>query len=140
MKVQVQKSITFKKSERRRYPRCEKKTRVETAKVTYPLNDDDFARGRIRNISLGGVLLEIPEEFETGTLIQLRITLPGWHKYHPGFLKVLEDSVGTPFSAIGEVLRSTEENGQYTTAARFINIDPDDFISLQSYLEKARPA
>jgi hypothetical protein len=140
MKNQAQKSITLKKSERRRYPRCEKKTRVETGRVTYPLNDSDFARGSIRNISLGGVLLEIPEEFETGTLIQLRITLPGWHKYHPGFLKVLEDSIGTPFSAIGEVLRCKKENGRYTTAARFINIDPDDFISLQNYLEKAMPA
>ena len=140
MKIQEQKSTTPRKNERRRYPRCEKRTRVETGRVTYPLNEDEFARGKIRNISLGGVLLDIPEEFETGTLIQLRITLPGWHKYHPGFLKVLEDSIGTPFSAIAEVLRCKQENGRFTTAARFINIDPDDFISLQRYLEKAMPA
>lgn len=140
MKEQAQKSSASPTTERRRYPRCEKKTRVETGRVTYPLNEEDFAQGKIRNISLGGVLLDIPVQFETGTLIQLRITLPGWHKYHPGFLKVLEDSIGTPFSAIAEVLRSKQENGRYTTAVRFINIDPDDFISLQGYLEKATSA
>ena len=77
MKEQAQKSSASPTTERRRYPRCEKKTRVETGRVTYPLNEEDFAQGKIRNISLGGVLLDIPVQFETGTLIQLRITLPG---------------------------------------------------------------
>ncbi len=125
--------------ERRRYPRLNKRTSVRTGKLTYPVNDEDMQAGTSENISLGGVLVNSSEMYEEGSLVQLKITLPGWHRHHPGFIKVLEDSIGTPLTAIGEVLRCRQTEGGFTTAARFVNIDPDDFIALQGYLEKELP-
>jgi len=123
-------------TDRRRYPRLEKKTRLQSGLLTYPINEDEFAVGNMENISLGGIKMHTPEKYEDGALVQVKLNLPGWLKYHTGFLKVLEDSNGTPLSAICEVLRSKREGKKYTTAMRFINVDPDDFIALESYLDK----
>lgn len=123
-------------AERRRHPRLKKRAKILTGKVTYPIDEDNFARGVSENISLGGVMVNTEKQFEKGSLIQLKITLPGWHKYHPGFIRVLEDSIGSPLTAICEVLRSERTGEGFATAAKFINIDPDDFAGFQGYLEK----
>lgn len=133
IKVQEQNSVLA-STERRLYPRFKKNTKVATGQLTYPLLDDDFVEGLMKNISLGGALLNLPEKLEEGSLVQLKLKLPGWQKHHPGFLKVLEDSVGTPLSAICEILRSKKVGDNYETAARFINVDPDDFIAFKQYL------
>jgi hypothetical protein len=124
------------KTERRKYPRHKKRADILAGEVTYPVNEDNFARGFSENISLGGIMMNTKNQFEKGSLIQLRITLPGWHKCHPGFIRVLEDSIASPLTAICEVLRCEQAEPGYATAARFINIDPDDFVGFQSYLDK----
>ena len=136
MHTKTQTEETSARTERRRYPRLQKQTKVLTGKVTYPIDEDNFVTGNSENISLGGILMHTGQAFEEGALVQLKITLPGWHKHHPGFMKVLEDSIGSPMTAICEVLRCEKKGGDYTTAARFINIDPDDFVAFQNYIEK----
>lgn len=123
-------------SERRKYPRFKKKVKVLSGEVTYPIDEANFARGISENISLGGILVNTEKQFEKGSLIQLRITIPGWHKYHPGFIRVIKDSTGSPLNAICEVLRCEQSGRGYALAARFINIDPHDFVGFQGYLEK----
>jgi len=124
------------KAERRKYPRLKKRSHILAGKVTYPIDEENFATGISENISLGGVMLDSGKAFEEGSLMQVKITLPGWHKYHPGFIRVLEDSIGSPMTAICEVMRCEQSGQGYAIAARFINIDPDDFIAFQDYLEK----
>ena len=138
MKNAVQSNLSGPNRECRRYLRLKKKIPVETGKVTYPLDDKGFAKGTTENISLGGVLIDTPKKLDTGALVQLKISLPGWYRYHPGFLKLLGNSKDTPFMATGEVLRCDKIKDQYVAAARFINVDPDDYIALQGYLENAQ--
>ncbi len=123
------------KAERRKYPRIKKRAKTLTGQVTYPIDEDNFARGISENISLGGIMVNTETHFEQGSLIQLRIKLPGWHKFHPGFIRVLEDSIGSPFIAICEVLRCKKAEEGYDIAAKFINVDPDDFVAFHGYLE-----
>jgi len=123
-------------AERRKYRRIPKEVTVEANRLTYPVDDCEFSRGKSKNLSQGGVLLQLLEEFEPGTLLQVRITLPGWRKSHPGFIRVMEDSIGSPFIAICEVVRSEQRGEIYETAAKFINIDQDDFRALEGYLAK----
>lgn len=123
-------------AERRKYRRIPKEVTVEANRLTYPIDEREFSRGKSKNLSQGGVLLQLIEEYEPGTLLQLRITLPGWRKSHPGFIRVMEDSIGSPFIAICEVVRSQRRGESYETAAKFINIDQDDFRALEGYLAK----
>ena len=128
--------LTSTTTDRRRYPRLDKKARLQSGFLTYPIKDEDFAVGTMDNISLGGIKMHSSRQYEDGSLLQIKLTLPGWHKYHTGFLKVLEDSIGTPLTAVCEVLRSEREGREFTTALRFINVDPEDFSALECYLDK----
>jgi len=136
MKTATEASQKSLQTERRRYTRVPKQTTVTMGKVTYPMDDAAFVKGKTENISLGGVKMNLPSRFEEGTLVQMKITLPGWQRHHPGFIKVLENSIGSPLTAIGEVMRADKSANGYAVAARFVNIDPDDFVALQKYLEK----
>ncbi len=122
--------------EKRRYPRLEKNVGVKTSKLTYPINDNEFCSGRLKNLSRGGVLITIPEYYKPETLLQIKLTLPGWRKNHPGFIRVYEDSIGSPLTAICEVVRAEKIGPEYETAVKFINIDRDDNIALKRYLQK----
>jgi len=105
-------------------------------KLTYPVNDENMKSGTIENISLGGLLMTSPAQYDKGTIIQVKIALPGWHKNHPGFIKVMENSIGSPFTAVCEVLRTQKKADKYQIAVKYINIDPDDFIAYEGYLHK----
>ena len=122
--------------ERRKYQRVPKEVSVQINKITYPINDNEFASGKSMNISQGGVLLNLTDEYQPGDILQIKVTLPGWRKNHPGFINVMEDSIGSPFSAICEVVRSSREGDLYATAVKFVNIDKDDFTALNKYLSK----
>lgn len=122
--------------EKRKYPRIEKKVSVKTNKLTYPINDDEFCLGMLQNLSQGGVLIRIPEYYEPETLLQVKLTLPGWRKSHPGFIRVDEDSIGSPLTTICKVVRTERTGSEYATAVKFVNIDRDDNIALEGYLEK----
>ena len=123
-------------ADRRGSERISKAVTVKACRIVYPINETDMSEGRVRNISKGGALMDIPQEFESGELLQLYITLPGWRKSHPGFIRVMEDSIGSPFTAIGKVIRVENCEESYETAVKFINIDPDDYCALEGYIEK----
>ena len=137
MKEKMEETTQTAQDERRKYRRLRRQTPVETGRLTYPVNNDTFVKGTSADISLGGIKMNVDQKFEEGTLLQVKITLPGWHQHHPGFVKVLEDSIGSPLTAICEVMRCNEsEAGEFETAARFVNIDPDDYVAFQNYLDK----
>jgi c-di-GMP-binding flagellar brake protein YcgR len=124
------------RQERREFPRIPKEVTVEANLVTYPVNETDFSKGKSKDISQGGILLHLNEQFAPGALLQVRITLPGWRKNHPGFLKVTEDSIGSPFTAVCEVVRTNMVGDVYQTAVKFVNIDEDDYRALKGYMKK----
>jgi len=122
--------------DRRSCNRISKDVTVKACRIVYPMDETDMSEGKVRNISKSGALVDVPQEFESGELLQLYITLPGWRKSHPGFIRVMEDSVGSPFTAIGKVIRVENCEERYETAVKFINIDPDDYCALEGYIEK----
>jgi PilZ domain len=122
--------------EKRTTQRVSKEVKVETNRLTYPLNDDDISSGTTKNLSREGALLKLNDGYDNKTLLQIRITLPGWRKSHPGFIRVYEDSIGSPFTAICEVIRSKKSGDAFETAVKFINVDIDDLQGLNGYLEK----
>ncbi len=123
-------------NERRQFERIPKEVTVKANMVTYPINETEFSDGRSKNLSAGGILLQLNSEFNAGAILQVKITLPGWRKNHPGFIKVTENSIGSPFTAVCEVVRSKKIGDIFETAVRFINIDEDDYKALLGYLKK----
>lgn len=122
--------------ERRQFERIPKEVTVKANMVTYPINETGFSDGKSKNLSAGGILLQLNSEFNAGAILQVKITLPGWRKNHPGFIKVTENSIGSPFTAVCEVVRSKKIGDIFETAVRFINIDEDDYKALLGYLRK----
>ena len=122
--------------EKRKYPRIEKNVSVRTNKLTYPIKDDEFCSGKVNNLSRGGFLITIPEYYKPETLLQIKLTLPGWRKTNPGYISVYENSDSSALTVICEVVRAEKAGAEYETAVKFINLDRDDNIALKGYLEK----
>ncbi len=124
------------KGERRNSLRLKRNVSLEAGKIEYPLTNLQTAPGRTVNISRNGVRFTTDKEYEPDTLLQISVTLPGWTRHHPGFIRVYENSLGRPFTAVGKVTRCEHTSLGYDVAARFVNVDPDDAVGLEGYLDK----
>ncbi len=121
-------------AERRESSRIKRSMAIKATRIEYPMSLVVSAEGAMVNLSRGGVQFTCSKEFDLNSLVQLNMTLPGWTKHHPGFIRVYEDSIGRPFTAVGEVLRCEKSGDDYSIATRFVNIDPDDMIGFEGYL------
>jgi len=124
------------RAERRNALRLKRNVSLEAAKIEYPLKDMETTPGRTVNISRNGVRFTSDMEFERDTLLQISMTLPGWTKHHPGFIRVYENSLGRPLTVVGKVTRCDHTSLGYDIAAKFVNVDPDDAVGLEGYLDK----
>ena len=121
-------------AERRKSPRIKRSMAIKATRIEYPMSLAVSTDGDMDNLSRGGVQFTCGKEFDLNSLVQLNMTLPGWTKHHPGFIRVYEDSIGRPFTAVGEVLRCDKSGDDYKVVTRFVNIDPDDMIGFEGYL------
>jgi hypothetical protein len=121
-------------AERRESPRIKRSMAIKASRIEYPMSLAISTEGAMVNLSRGGVQFTCSKEFDLNSLVQLNMTLPGWTKHHPGFIRVYEDSIGRPFTAVGEVLRCDKSGDEYSIATRFVNIDSDDMIGFEGYL------
>ncbi|MDY6856869.1 MAG: PilZ domain-containing protein [Thermodesulfobacteriota bacterium] len=126
--------------ERRSCIRLPKNTRVEYHALKYPLDNMDIEEATVKNIGGGGLMFESNRIIEVGTVIQVDITLQGWHKFKPGFFKVHESSISRPVTAIAEVVRTEEiiKEERYEIGVKFINIYEDDLKGLIEFMDKSR--
>ena len=126
--------------ERRSFMRLPKNTRVEYHRLKYPLDYKNIEEATVKNIGGGGLLFESNHIIDVGTILQLDITLQGWHKFRPGFLKVHESSISRPVTAIAEVVRVDEiiREKRYEIGVKFVNIYEDDLKGLIEFMEKNR--
>jgi len=121
-------------AERRKSPRIKRSMAIKATRIEYPMSLAVSTDGDMDNLSRGGVQFTCGKKFDLNSLVQLNMTLPGWTKHHPGFIRVYEDSIGRPFTAVGEVLRCEKSGDDYKVVTRFVNIDPDDMIGFEGYL------
>jgi len=81
--------------------------RAKRVKAAIPLTTEDGVSGLITDISTAGILFELPEKKEPGSVISFSIEL----KTPGGPLKLIGE---------GEVVRVEEEDGKFRIAAKTI--------------------
>jgi c-di-GMP-binding flagellar brake protein YcgR len=122
--------------ERRRFQRVPEKITVKANIVTFPANQSTCVHANSRNLSEGGILLRLDTQFDTGTILEVKIALPDWRKDHPGLDMRSEESDKFPFTAVCRVVRSRKVGELFETAVRFLNIEEDDYRALRDYLKR----
>lgn len=123
--------------ERRRYERLE----VEfEAKITEPDSGETsdakvLFQAKTKNISLGGVLLELSKDLPIGTRWDVEVSIAGWQQYLADFLE--EGSDCYMFRAKAEVARSHEVGGgkAFQVGMRFLEIEDEPREALRSFLQ-----
>jgi hypothetical protein len=136
VKVTIKRGRPETQLERRTSPRIVRGSDIETSRIEYPMGSSSVVTGRMSNLSSGGVQFSCQQEYAPDTLLQMSMTLPGWTRHHPGFIRVYENSIGRPFTAVGRVLRCDRTAEGFSVATKFVNVDPDDLQGLSKYLQK----
>jgi c-di-GMP-binding flagellar brake protein YcgR len=123
-------------SDRRQYVRLAKPFRVNLRKFEFPFVDRDTVEASCRNISVGGMLLESPLGFGTGSVIQTSIRIPGLNKFHPGFFKVFENDLEQNLVAVAQVVRSVDLGALHELGLKFVDVYEDDWRALHAMIMK----
>ncbi|MDD3089949.1 MAG: PilZ domain-containing protein [Candidatus Omnitrophica bacterium] len=85
-------------NERRKYTRIDSGYLVSCEKYTIPRSAGaGSSRGKTRNLSGGGILLEVEGEYKVGDVLRLEIAIPGWEKFKAEFYKPGQAASSKPF-------------------------------------------
>lgn len=92
--------------------------------------------GKTLNVSSGGLLFELNENIQVGTVVSLKIKIPGWTKYVMAICKTQRPMRASSFTAIAKVVRNEEirHNELYDIGVVFINIDTCHKLALNKYI------
>lgn len=134
-------SDTREARELRRHPRMLKDARVEYRELFYPLEDREVTVTRMKNISGGGLLLQMDQPCELGTCLELEIDLRGWARRRPGFFRNVTADLDRKITVLAEVvwtepMGDAPEGGTeggiegHNVGVKFINIYEDDLEGL----------
>ncbi|MEK6814860.1 MAG: PilZ domain-containing protein [Nitrospirota bacterium] len=93
--------------ERRRFKRLPESFRVEWAEVAFG-SGRKKAASETKDVGAGGLLIESSEPYGIGTVLNLKISVPEWKKFRPGFLRYDWTSAPEPLVALGRVVRVEE--------------------------------
>ncbi len=122
---------------RREYERLPKQFSVEYQAFEFPLASQPKTEAHCADISVGGVRIKTDGPLEPESKVVVRIYLPRFGKFHPGFLKVFESDVGQYLQAISEVMWIEKDAaGNYHAGLRFLDVDEDDWRALENLIRK----
>ncbi len=123
-------------SEKRKYIRLETQNVVMCEMYSIPENQDGHATEfTSKNISAGGILFEVNDQYAIGDLLRLEMDLPGWNKYKPEFYKEDSLSVDEPLVCLGAVVRVEKlSNGKYDIGVCLSGIDDGHQMALKKYI------
>lgn len=126
-------------AEQRRDLRLPKNFRVEVREFKFPLARQPKFEVSCADISAGGMKLECRKKFEAGTKLQVKIFIPSFNKYHPGFFKVFESDAGQFLQAIAEVVRVQDvvPLTSYAMGVKFLDVDQDDWTALRNFITRS---
>lgn len=127
-------------AEKRRDFRLPKNFRVEVREFKFPLARQPKFEVKCTDISAGGMSLECRKKFEAETKLQLKIFIPSFNKYHPGYFKVFESDAGQFLQAIAEVVyvKDVIPLTSYALGIKFLDVDYDDWQALRNFITKSR--
>lgn len=122
--------------ERRQDKRIPKNLRVEFREFKFPLVQQPTREARCIDISAGGMCISCSEQYSEQTKLQVKIFIPGFNKYHPGYFKVFESDAGQFFQAIAELVRVKEvlPLSRYELGIQFLDIDSQDWSALRKFI------
>ena len=95
-----------------------------------------------KNISTGGICFAVPQAYEPGDLLSLRINLTGWQRHKSSYATVIDDDLAmAPLTAVAKVAWCKPQAGSpdYEIGVVFENIYKDDFQALKRYLSFETP-
>ena len=125
-------------SERRNYYRIPMNHMIEFKEFDFSA-DSGFASSKLKDVSGGGVLFESNENIPVGTLIQMKLDIPNWHRYKTEFKKPDWISGGEQLVALGYVVRVEEiDEGRYDLGVVFECMDDDHANALGKYIEELK--
>lgn len=74
-------------TERRKFLRIPKESKVRYHELKCPMVKSDLKNTKSKNVGGGGILFTSKKEIDIGTILKIDITVQGWEKYRPGFLR-----------------------------------------------------
>jgi len=124
-------------SNKRRYRRIPKSSQVKVQKLTFS-GDVVEDNAIYKDVGGGGLLFESKVLYEIGSLLKLKVDVPGWGKYINNFKRPDENDKKT-LTAVGEVVRveEIEKDKLYEIGVKFVNLHDNDFNSLLQYIDNS---
>jgi c-di-GMP-binding flagellar brake protein YcgR len=107
--------------ERRRYPRFNIDVPIEYYRIEEPAD----LRGRVLDISQGGLLIYSSERMDVGERLRLRLFLSMVSEFST--VELLSEVVWVD-------MRVSEDSGDYRTGVKFVDITPGDMTKLKNFL------
>lgn len=125
--------------DKRQHIRLPKNFRVEIKEFKFPLARQPKFEVQCTDISTGGMKVECSHKFGPETKLQVKIYIPSFNKYHPGFFKVFESDSGQYLQAITEVVRTEDiiPLTRYELGIKFLDVDHDDWKALRNFIMKS---
>ena len=126
--------------ERRKYYRMPVDHLLEFREYSLSEGQDNLKLSNLKNISGGGILFESDSVLPVGTLLKMKLKIPGWQRHKTEFLKHDRDSTTEPLVALGHVVRVEEmEDGKnYEIGVFFECVDDDHRNALIKYIEELK--
>lgn len=124
-------------NERRQYKRIPLGATVSFQELSFS-KIMESANSISKDVSSGGLLITSTREYCLGTLLKLEVDVPGWGKHQKSF-GTASDKDQRALVAVGQVVRVEQmESGEFELGIKFLNVYPDDWTALQSFVEAAR--
>ncbi len=126
--------------ERRKYYRMPVDHLLEFREYCLSEGKDNLKMSNLKNVSGGGVLFESDSVLPVGTLLKMKLKIPGWQKYKTEFLKHDWDSTIEALVALGHVVRveEMEEGKHYEIGVVFECVDDNHRDALINYIEELK--
>lgn len=91
---------------------------------------------KLKDVSGGGVQFESSQYLELGTVLKMKLNIPGWDKHKTEFLKADWQSATEPLVTLGKVVRVERgRGGTYDVGVAFECIDEDHRNAVMKYIE-----
>lgn len=124
--------------DRRKYLRIDGSYLVSCEKYTIPRSAGaDKGQAKAKNLSGGGILLEVDKEYKIGDVLRLSVSIPNWEKYKAEFYKPGQVAESKPFVVIGTVVYAKEVSaGKYDVGINFSGLDEGHRWALMKFLRE----
>lgn len=111
---------------------------MEVRELAFPLNTQKIINVESTDISTGGLKIICNRLFSNGDKVQIRVYIPSFNKFHPGFFKAFESDIGQYLQAVAEVawIREIIPLTRYEAGLKYLDVYEDDWHALKRLIQK----